>query len=169
MVLPLHLSVAMKTIQLFPILGILTSLCVMSSACSTLKGEKSAANISTTGPTVVSAKSQPSTFELDRQMQPTSGADVVAEVKDYSSNIAEVNLRFIHVPMTVPMTHIGGTTWSAHFTPEQLKVLAVGGQTIAYDANVIARNEDGQTAVGADTVKIAVKTPDLTEDKKKSS
>ncbi|MBC7692246.1 MAG: hypothetical protein H7222_10795 [Methylotenera sp.] len=149
----------------------MASLCVMSSACSTLKGEKSAANIATTGPSVVSAKSQPSTFELDRQMNPTSGADVVAEVKDYSSNIAEVNLRFIHVPMTVPMTHVGGTTWTAHFTAEQLKVLAVGGQTIAYDANVIARNEDGQTAVGAETVKVAVKAPDLTQqdDKKKTS
>ncbi len=135
----------------------------VASGCSTIKGEKSAQNLNSNGPTVVSVTSRPGTVELNQQLQPQQKAEIVAEVKDFTSKITDVNLRFLNVPMTLPMTHVGGTTWSASLSPEQLKVLAVGGQTINYTANVIARNEDGQTAVSQDPVTVSVKTPDLTQ------
>jgi hypothetical protein len=153
----------MKINHLVPILGVVASICV-ATACSTSRGPSTGADLSASGPTVVSVQSKPSTIELTRELAPTEpGASVVAEVKDFTSAVSEVNLRFINVPLSIPMTYLGGTTWQAQLTPEQLKILAVGGRTMSYAANVIARNEEGQTAVSSEPVTVAVKTPDLTD------
>ena len=101
------------------------------------------------------------TPKLDRSLQPTQQAEVIAEVKDFTSNVTEVRLRFVRVPMEIRMQNIGGTTWRAQLTPKQLQTLAVGGQTMTYEANVIARNREGLIGVSKEPVEVAVSAPDL--------
>jgi hypothetical protein len=40
-------------------------------------------------------------------------------------------------------------------------MLAVGGQTMTYEANVIARNLKGQLGVSREPIQVAVSAPDL--------
>ena len=119
--------------------------------------------MASSGPTVVDAKTNPGTFELSSDFKPTQTATIVADVKDFTAKVTDVNLRFLHVPMEIPMQNIGGTTWRAQLSSEQLKTLAVGGQTIKYDVNVVAKDEDGMTAVSKEPINIAVKAPDLSK------
>jgi len=126
-----------------------------------MQGGKSGQDLARTGPTVLNARVNPSTIELNRNMQPSQAPEILAEVKDFNSKITEVKLRFIHAPMEISMQNVGGTTWKATLSPEQVKALAVGGQTMRYEANIIARNEDGDMSVSSDPVEVAVKTPDM--------
>ena len=136
------------------------------AACSTLSGgsSKTGQDLAANGPTVVDARTNPGTFELNKQLQATSPTEVLAEVKDFMSKITEVKLRFVNALLEVPMTNIGGSTWRAVLTPEQLKQLAVGGQTMNYQAQVIATNEDGITNVSQQALNVSVKAPDLATD-----
>ena len=63
------------------------------------------------------------------------------------------------------MENVGGTTWKAELTPQQIRTLAVGGETMSYEANVVARNKEGMVAVSPTPVEITVKTPELTSPK----
>lgn len=132
------------------------------SACSTVRGEKQASQeLTETGPNVVNVRSNPDVVSLNRNYQPSGPAEVLAEVKDFTSPIQDVKLRFTNIPLEIPMQHVAGTTYRAELTPQQLKALAVGGQTMTYDANVIARNSKGQIAMSKQPVQVAVKAPDL--------
>lgn len=132
----------------------------MLGACSTF-GSKGASSdqLSSTGPSIVSVTTKPSTFELNQSWQPMAPAKVIAQVKDFTSNISEVRIRFSLVPLQIQMNHVGGTTWEATLTPQQLQTLAVGGETIKYQANIIARNEDGLITVSPSSLAINVKAP----------
>ncbi|MDR3607522.1 MAG: hypothetical protein P4M08_09090 [Oligoflexia bacterium] len=132
----------------------------MSSGCSTFGGgHKSSEEIASTGPTILTAKSNPSTIELDQNLEPKQNAYVFADVKDFSSRVQNVHVKFLHVPIDLPMKQVAGTTWEAELTPAQLKELAVSGQTIRYQANIVAMNAKGQTAVGASPLEISIRSP----------
>jgi len=137
----------------------------LASGCSTFgKGNKTSANdLAANGPTIVDARTNPGTFELNRNLQAAGPTEILAEVKDFTSNIDEVRLRFVNVPMEIPMKNIGGSTWRAELSAEQLKKLAVGGQTMQYQVNVIAKNADGQTAVSREPIQVSVKAPDMAQ------
>ena len=158
------MKTARNTSQAMWIVGLLSGLMAFAG-CTTgpLAKGKSGQDLTSNGPNIVDVKSNPGTIELNRSLQPVGPSEVLAEVKDFTSNITEVTLRFIHVPLEVKMEHIGGTTWRAQLTPEQLKTLAVGGQTMRYEANVIAKNEEGQTATTSQPVQVAVKAPDMAQ------
>lgn len=147
------------------VIGIALSVITFAAGCSTIGGkqESSGQEISASGPTIMNARSNPETFELNNRLQPMQTAEVYADVKDFTSQIRNVRLRFLHVPIEVPMQRVAGTTWRAELTPQQLKALAVSGQTMNYEANVIATNEKGQTAVAKEPLKVAVKAPDVTQ------
>jgi hypothetical protein len=113
------------------------------------------------GPAVLSARSEPETVELNREFQPTRPAEVVADVKDLTSTITDVKLQFANIPLEIPMENIGGSTWRAQLTPRQLEMLAVSGRTTQYAANVVAKNQEGKTAMTRNPVQVAVKAPDL--------
>ena len=152
----------MKT--LFKIVGSILPIAVITmSGCATLRGEKGGEDIAATGPTVINVRTNPGTIELDRSFRPMKGAEVLADVKDFTAKVTDVRLRFQHAPLEIPMQHVGGTTWRAQLTPEQLKLLAVSGQTISYDATIIARDENGKVAMSKDPVKVAVKAPELAQ------
>ena len=136
---------------------------VGAASCSSgpLASGKSDKDLSLNTPTIIDAKTSPSTFELNRSLQAQSGSEVIADVQDFASPISKVSLNFVRVPLTVPMKHVRGSTWSAQLTPAQLKMLAVNGQTIRYQANIIAQSEDGRTASTQDPITVAIKAPDM--------
>lgn len=109
---------------------------------------------------MLNPRTQPGTIELDRDLLPTTSAEVLADVKDLSSNVNDVRVRFAHVPIEVPMTNVGATTWRATLSARELQLLAVPGRTMTYDANIVAKDEAGQTSVSKNTVQVAIKAPD---------
>jgi hypothetical protein len=127
--------------------GLVTAFTV--GACSTMQSgpsDKDMASAST-GPAVVYTRVEPSTVELNRDFQPSKPAEVLADVKDFNSKVKDVKLQFENVPLEIPMENIGGSTWRAQLTPRQLEMLAVNGKTTSYKAHVVARDEDGKSAV----------------------
>lgn len=132
---------------------------LLLSSCALFRDSRTADAISPTGPTVVEIQTEPGTFELNEEWRPRTESKVIAQVMDITSEIEEVRLRFSQVPMHIPMEHAGGSTWQATLTPEQLRALAVAGETMRYEASVIARNEDGLITVGPDPIEIRIKAP----------
>lgn len=55
------------------------------------------------------------------------------------------------------MVNTGGSVWKAKLDREQLRQIAVDGQTTQYDADVIARSESGKIAVSDEPVSISIK------------
>lgn len=149
----------MKTHDTFAISPLILGL-VFAAGCSTFQGEKTGQDIAVSGPTVIDARTNPATFELNNRLQPVNRAEIYADVKDFNSEVSQVKLRFLHVPLEIPMEKVAGTTWRAVLSPEQLKTLAVSGQTMRYQANVIATNENGQVATSPTPLDVAVKAPD---------
>lgn len=137
------------------------SLLALGTACSTVSGGESSKEFATNGPTILNPRTSPSTIELNTSLQPQQPAQVIADVKDFNSNVTDVKLRFVHVPLEIPMHKTGGTTYVGTLTQKQLAMLAVAGKTMNYEANIIAKNEAGQTAVTNNPVSVAVKAPDV--------
>jgi hypothetical protein len=92
-------------------------------------------------------------------MLPSQLALVTADIKDFEGNINDVRLRFTHVPIEIPMSKMSGTTWRAEISPDQLRQLAVNGQTMKYDATVIATNDKGETSQSNEPIQITVIAP----------
>ena len=153
-----------KSTKLSLKLGLTTLGVSLLAACSSTGKSKSGQDLATTGPTIVDVKTNPGTFEVNRNFQPNRPPEIIAEVKDFTSPVSDVRIRFVNVPMEIPMEHVAGTTWRAVLTPEQLKQLAVGGQTMNYQVRVVAKSSDGMTTTSADTTNVAVKTPSLATD-----
>lgn len=118
-------------------------------------------DIASTGPTIMNARTTPTTIQLNQNLQPTEKPTVTADVKDFNNRVSDVKLKFIHVPVEVPMQNLGGTTWRATLTPEQLQLLAVSGRTVRYEANVVASNDKGQTAITQTPITIQIRAPEL--------
>ena len=131
-----------------------------ATGCSSMGGTHGS-EIAATGPTVLNVRVNPDQVELNQSLQPMKPVEIVADVKDFTSKVADVRLRFVHAPIEVKMRNIGGSTWMAQLTPEQLKMLAVSGQIMKYDANIVARDEDGMVATSRAPVTIAIKAPEL--------
>ncbi len=154
----------MKTLKnsLYAILG--SSLLVLASCSSITGGSKSesAKELAASGPTVVDVKTFPGTFDVNQSLQPVSQSQVIASVKDFKNTVTDVRLRFLHIPMEIPMKQLNTSTWVANIQPDQLRQLAVNGHTMKYEANVIAKDNIGQTAVSRTPIEIAVKAPEVT-------
>src|SRR5690349_7181944 len=74
---------------------------ILLNACSSLTNgsDLSGKEIVPNGPTVLNVHSNPSTVELTHNFQPVQKPEVLADVKDFGSNIAKVTLRFNHIPI----------------------------------------------------------------------
>jgi hypothetical protein len=130
------------------------------SSCSTFEGNrKNSEDIASSGPTVLNAKADPATIDMNMNLQPKQNALIFADVKDFNSPVQNVHVRFMHVPIDLPMKQIAGTTWEAELSTQQLRQLAVSGQTIKYQATVIAMNKNGQTATSPAPISISIETP----------
>jgi hypothetical protein len=143
-----------------PLFALFAVSAVLSPGCATLGGGPSQGiSAASEGPAVISARTEPSTIELNRDHQPLRPSVVRADVKDFTAPIQEVVLRFEGVPLEIPMENVGGTIWRAELTQRQLEMLAVTGQTIRYQAHVIARNSQGKLGRTPVPVDVAIKSP----------
>ncbi len=155
--------------KLIPVVGTAVPLAALvmiaASGCSTLKGgnTKSGEEIAMTGPTIVQAKAEPKVFQLDQSLAPIQQASVFADIKDFSANLEDVRLRFIHVPLELKMHRLAGSTWQASIPADALKKLAVSGQTMKYQIDVVARDANGHVATTKTPLEIAVKAPEAAE------
>ncbi len=109
----------------------------------------------------MNARTTPTTIQLNQNLVAVEKPAITADVKDFNHKISDVKLKFVHVPVEVPMENMGGTTWRATLSTEQLQLLAVTGKTVRYEANVVASNDKGQTAISQTPVTISIKAPEL--------
>ena len=135
----------------------------MAAGCASMGGGKSAEQLAVTGPSVVTAKSEPSTIELNTNLQPTQQARIFADVKDFQAPVKDVRVRFLHVPIELKMNNVAGTTWQTQLSANQLKRLAVSGQTMRYQAEVVATDSQGRTATSKSPIDISIKAPEPTQ------
>jgi hypothetical protein len=139
-------------------LGLLINL----TGCASMSGQpESGKDIASTGPTIMNARTTPTTIQLNQNLVAVEKPAITADVKDFNHKISDVKLKFVHVPVEVPMENMGGTTWRATLSTEQLQLLAVTGKTVRYEANVVASNDKGQTAISQTPVTISIKAPEL--------
>jgi hypothetical protein len=76
--------------------------------------------------------------------------------------VTDVQLQFVNAPLVVPMQKIGGTTWRAELTPDQLRKLAVNGKTMKYRATVVAHDSSG-LVVSSKPLELAIAAPSATD------
>lgn len=139
----------------------LTALTALTACTSgPLAPSTSGKDIAATGPSVLNARSVPSTIELNQSLVPYGQAKIVADVKDFTSPVTQVTLKFKNVPLSIPMQNIGGTTWEATLTQSQLQNLAVRGKTINYDAEIYAKDQKNQAVLTSSAVTVAIKAPE---------
>ena len=116
--------------------------------------------LSANGPTVINARAEPGVIVLNSDMQPMSPAQVIADVKDFKSRVTDVRLKFLDVPLEVPMENIGGTAWRAELTPQELQMLAVSGKTVKYRARSWLPRTPAEISLQAtEPLFVAVKAP----------
>jgi hypothetical protein len=131
---------------------------IAMSACSSI-GAKSGDEIAYTGPTILDAKTDPGTFELNRDLNPKTDTTVLADVKDFNAKVTDVRLHFRTVPIEVKMKKSTGDQWVASIDKSDLRKLAVPGETMKYEVTISARNAKGQIATSSSPIDIYVKTP----------
>ncbi len=153
----------MKTLKLTWLTASFVVSLFLLNGCSNMPktGGDESKELSYTGPTILNPRTIPEKVELNKNLQPSQPVQVLADVKDFRSPITSVKLKFINVPLELPMQRMAGTTWSVRVPPERLKDLAVAGQTMNYDATIIATNEKGQEAVSSKNVVVSVAAPEL--------
>lgn len=138
-------------------IAFLASACASNPVSISTKTDK---DISANGPTVVDARANPDTFELNRDLGART-AEVMASVQDFDSKVKSVTLSFIHVPLEIPMSHVVGNVWRTELSDAQLRKLAVEGKTMKYEAYVVAHDGGGKVSASPKEVTITVKAPDL--------
>ena len=162
---PLQKQISMKpTHKLLPlcVMAIFSAIgCSHAPAANGPQGF-AAKDLNVNGPTIVEAPYvEPTIVTLNAAMQPTQPAIITTDVKDFKSTITDVHLKFRDIPLEVPMTSAGGTTWRAELNPNQLQMLAVSGKTMHYQADIIARDANGLEQTSKRGVALAVKAPEV--------
>lgn len=146
-------------------MGCLLLLCaLLSTGCSTAgskpKQETDLAQ-DRKGPAVVYVRADPGSVVLDEEFKPARPFDILADIKDFDARIDKAKLRFVGVPLEIPMEKAGGSTWRARMTPRQLELLAVAGQTVQYQAHVVARDDKGRSGTSQVPVSFSIRAPEL--------
>jgi hypothetical protein len=113
------------------------------------------------GPTVLNVVTQPGVVELDQNFQPAQRTMITADIKDFNHEVTDVRLRFREIPLELPMIKVGGTTWRAELSANQLQQLAISGKTVRYTADVMAWNDQGDSNQSERPISVSVKGPDI--------
>lgn len=159
MVSRLQLKPLMNTSFIFRTRSVVVlALSLFAAGCAS--GDKKSENRS--GPKIVNVRSTPETISLNRYLQPTEPHQFLVDVQDMRADVTNVWVRFENAPIQLELQNLGGTTWRGALTSEHLRRLAVSGKTIEYRANIIARNERGQTVQTSKTpIEIKVDAPEF--------
>jgi hypothetical protein len=113
------------------------------------------------GPSILHIQLVPQVITLDSQLNATPLPQVTADVKDFRSKVTQVILRFKHIPLEMPLEPIGGTTWRAIFSTDQLQNLAVTGGSVRYEATLVAKNQLGETTESNPPFVITIRAPSI--------
>ena len=148
----------MKTTHLL-VLSMVTALAV---GCSTT--EQKNVEDASRGPVVMNPRSSPEKVELNRYLQAKQPQQFYAEVQDMTSPITEVRARLGGTNVEIPMEKVGGTTYRGELSSDQLKQLAISGQTVEYKAQITARNENGVIGMSKEVAELEIKAPQFEED-----
>ena len=120
-------------------------------------------NSASEGPRIIESRVQPEKIELNNYFQAKQPNQIFAEVQDWKSEVNNVHVQFLNVPMNIPMQRVSGTTWRAELSTDQLKKLAVSGKTMKYRANIIAQDANGLVSSSYKPVEISVEAPDAVQ------
>lgn len=112
-------------------------------------------------PIILTTRTEPGTIVLNRDLQPIRVPTIQADIQDLHSEVTDVQLAFDNVPVSVPMTKVGKTTWEVQLDSRTLEMMAVSGETAKYGAQILAKNADGKLALSEKPVIVAVKAPAL--------
>jgi len=143
---------------------LLLGLALLTTACSS--GPAPLKQSEPGSPIILTTRAEPGTIELNRDLQPIRAPRIQVDIEDLHSKVTEVTLEFENVPLTVPMTHVSGSTWEVQLDDHALEMMAVSGQTTQYGAQITAINADGKRALSEKPVQIAVKAPQLAKSSK---
>jgi hypothetical protein len=116
------------------------------------------------GPVILNPRSNLNTVELNRFLQAKQPQQFFAEIQDFNSPVVEAKIRMAGTAIEIPMEKIGGTTWRAQLSDDQLKHLAISGQKMEYKASVIARDQNGAVASSKDPISVTVTAPQFEPD-----
>jgi len=94
------------------------------AGCSSMNSSKDTGKeMSATGPSILNERTIPETIELSQNLEAVGPAEVLADIKDFRADVVNARLKFTHIPLEIPMQNIGGTTWRARLSQEDLKQL----------------------------------------------
>lgn len=126
-------------------------------------------------PVVLNPRAEPKQAILNERFEASRPIDVFADVKSFNSSIDKVKLRlsfapeteekmkFFKSPVEVNMDRVSGTTWKAKLDQDQLRKLAINGQTLKYRGQIYAQNDRGQITVSGQPVEITIKASPVVE------
>ncbi len=138
---------------------------LLAGGCtSSAKTQKEELQAAVNAPLILNPRSSPEEIELNRFLQPKEPQYFLADVQDLASPVKEVRLRLGGTLIDIPMQRVGGTTWRAELSSDQIKRLAMSGRTIEYKARVIARDERGAVSTSKDVALIRVTAPKFDDD-----
>jgi hypothetical protein len=119
-------------------------------------------NAATSGPRIINPRSNPDKIELNAYLEPQGSHEILADVQDFTAPVTEVNVQIENPATVLKMEKVGGSTWRAVIPEDLLKRMGVNGQTMDYEATVVARNQQGQSVTSEDSFTIHVEAPEVT-------
>lgn|GEM_PF-1616303 len=163
----MHYRLIMKN-TLLALVGSLSLTTLLVAGCSSTPSSNS--EKMAYAPSVINPRSSLPVVAVGSDLKPAQTPEILADVKDFGSDITDVklrlslssdtpeNMRYLRGPIDVPMEHVQGTTWRAKLSDEQIKQLAINGQSMHYEGKVIAKNDKGLVAFSQTPVDLTVQT-----------
>jgi hypothetical protein len=146
---------------------------VLAFGCSSSPELKTAAE--NAPPAVINPRVSSPVIVLNQELKPAESPDVLADVRGMGSQLEDVQIRLAlkpeqsqelkmsSSPFSMPMSHIGGTTWGIRFSEEDLRQLAVNGQDMTYTGVIIAKNERGESTESTQPIELTIRAPVIVE------
>ncbi len=128
-------------------------------------------------PVIANPRVVPNVVILGPRLDAAQPVNVYVDIKSLGSNLDKVKLRlyfasdtdqrlkFFERPVSVDMKHLEGSTWRAELSDNELKKLAINGESLKYEGHIIAQNDQGQTTVSSETITFTIQAPLVMEKK----
>jgi hypothetical protein len=150
------------------------SVLIGAAACSTPSGStQQDQKVAEAGapPVVVNPRAEPKMVNLSEGLSTPKPVEVFADVKTFDAGLDKVSLRltfspeteqrmkFFKKPIEMRMENVGGTTWRARLTNRELEMLAINGESITYQGQILAQNDRGQITMSGEPIEITIHAP----------
>jgi hypothetical protein len=150
-------------------LPFLVGIALLSSACAATSKTEAHPRIAPGGPAILNPRAQPGFVDLRNRPAMGGKPEISAEVLDARSRIDTVRLRlyfsdgvderirYFKAPLDIEMKPVGGAKWHAILDDRQLNLLAIAGESLTYNARVIARDEQGRVCVSNTPFEVTIR------------